>query len=331
MRPGIFPVPDGWRPSRLTPALAVGGRLLLFSDSPEDVPAPGILYQETVTGPFRVCLHHANATTAPAGLYICIKNQGQRPAAISARATGAAWGASPGAAGQAALLMYLQNSRADTVRLPPGSWTRWGVPALAPGQTLSGVYDFDPGGPLAVYTLLAPAGADPDPDSLPLLPPDADHGRGTFRHATRSAAVAYRCSQGHVAAQLGNNPEWGRDASPWRRPLPGEFEQGWSVSDARTAVLLGNYGVNYMLEFRLHNDLAGSSAVRFVLEPRGGEYQGPLEFDGRPLAAPGPVAPGMAWLCHGVGLAAGERRRVRLRWLPANGSFLPVRLHLLPG
>lgn len=329
--PGIYPVPASWRPLRYTPSLAMSGRLLLFSDTPEIVHEYGVLYQETPIRPFRVFLHHVNSTAGPAGIYICIKNQRHAPAAITARATGAAWGASPMAAGQDALFMYLHNTRSETVTVPPGAWARWGVPDLLPGYTFSGMYDFDPAAPLAVYTALAPPGADPDPDTLPLLPRDADHERGTFNNATRSGQVAYQSSQGHMAFQLGNNPGRAGDPDHWQRPLPGEFELGWSTPDARTVQLLGNYGVNYMLEFNLINDRPDPWALSFVLEPRGGAFLGPLEFDGRPVVPPGVIrAPGWAWWCHGVTLAPAAQRTVRLRWVPPGGSFLPVRLHLLP-
>lgn len=331
MFPGIDRVPPGWQPLRLTPVLALSGRLLLFSDTPEYVNEYGVMYQETVTRPFRVFLHHVNNTGSPAAIYICSKNQRYARSAITSRATGAAWGADPMQMGLGAQVMYLQNTRSDTVVLTPGAWARWGIPDLAPGHTFSGIYDFDPATPLAIYTVLAPPGADPDPDTLPLLARARSHERGTFNHATRSATIPYRCGQGHAALRLGNNPAHARDPDLWARPLPGEFEPGWSTPDARPVELLGNYGVNYMLEFRLENDLTRSCPVNFVLEPLGGEFLGPAEFDGRTAVPPGVVAPGWAWWCHEVTLDAGEQRTVRLRWIPPGGSFLPVRLHLLPG
>lgn len=317
-------------PALLQPPLTYGGRLLLCSGAPEFVPTYGVLYQDHVLRPFRVYWHHANGTGSPLALYACLKNPGRAPVAVTARAWGAAQGGDPAEVGAQAVYAHLQSPPGRRVVVPPGAWCRWGVARLAPGFACTGVYDFDPEGPLDVAVVAASPGADPDPDALPVL--DAGGGeRGTFNHGDRHGAVAYATSQGPAAVPLGNHPGGQRASDPWRRPLAGELELGFSNVDGRVVELAGNRGVTYILDLQVHHPGPGPARVALGLQPGSGPFRGAVEVAGRALLCPGTVpGPGWAWWAWQVALQPGETRTVRVRWMAAGGCHLPVRLVLAP-
>lgn len=311
----------------LRPGLRAGGRLLVFSDSPEEVRAHGAVYRETAARPFRIFLHHVNRTGATAGMYICVENLAPGPRAVTARATGAAWGTGYAMVGARAVRDYLKNPNSYRAPLPAGGWARWGVDRLTPGALFSGAYNFDPEGPVRITVALVASGHNPNPAGLPLLPADGVHARGTFSHSTRQALVEFRTSMGAAGLQLGNNPRWERPA-PWNQVLAGEFEPGLSP-DGQVAELLGNYGVIYRVAFRVVNDAAAPRTVEWAMRPMGGEFCGAADFSGNVVIMPRPLpGPEYEWVAWQAALAPGEERLVPLRWMPAGGSNLPVRIIL---
>lgn len=320
---------DLGEPLLLRPALASGGRLLMVSDSPEDVPRHGVMYRDTASRPFRVFLHHLNATGRTAGIYIYLRNPAGQPVTVTARATGAGWGRSPAMVGCAAAGAYLANRAAAPVRLPPGSYTRWGLDRLAAGEVFSGTYDFDPEGPVQVHVALIPPGSQPNPQELPILPRDGVHVRGTWSHGGRRGGLAFRASLGFAGLQLGNAPAM-TGGTPWGTPLPGEYETGHSAPDYRAEELDGNYGVVYQLDLRLLNDTPAARTVDLVMQPRGGTFCSALELDHQVTRMDEMITtPQRSWWPGQFGLAAGAQRMVTMRWIPPGGSALPVRLHLL--
>lgn len=330
--PPNSPPPSGLdEPLLIRPRLAARGRLLLFSDSPESVTEPGVLYRDQqVARPARVFLHHYNQGKTPVAIYLCVKNQSREATAVIARSSGAAAGLYPAVAGQQAFAQYLRNPSSLRVDLPPGRWGRWGIQSLPPGQTFSGIYDLDPLGPVAVAVLAARPGTDPDPQTTPALPRDGRHQRGTWLFGDRAGQIHYRASQGVAATPLANDPGGGRADSPWQWPLPGEFQLGLDRLSWRVEYLMGNYGVLYRLQVLLENDRAQPATFRLGIQPRGGDWLGMVAVGNKALGPEGPIPARETWWFWQARLQPGAQQRLTMRWLPTGGSFLPVRLLCAP-
>lgn len=59
-----------------------GGNLVL-SDSPETVPADGIMYQDVVNGDTRLFFHHVNGTNEPKKIVVLLENATENWAAVN--------------------------------------------------------------------------------------------------------------------------------------------------------------------------------------------------------------------------------------------------------
>ncbi|MDR6218726.1 hypothetical protein [Deinococcus soli (ex Cha et al. 2016)] len=290
---------------------------LLFSDSPEAPTRPGVLYRDTLdSGPARLMAYHLNKTARPARLFILARPAaGQTSAAQVIRSGAAAPTRLEGTLGQVSVLDFLSS--------PPGAaYTLTGSapvalyasPVLQPGQGAKVLMDVQTTGATEYSVVLLEDGAPLTADTLsalPVLPPDAQHVRGTFPGAVRRVNVQLSALPARVT--LGDGQ---RDPAL----------TGVDATTGREQRLGGNYGVQY--DLRVEN--AAGTVAAFV--PRGGPYRGAAALmDGTVtqfLKLPGngtltdPDAPLL--------LRRVNSGTLNLSFIPAGGSNLPVALIFYP-
>lgn len=303
--PGVLGLPE------VRPDLLADEVPLLLSDSPERPRQGGLLYRDTVRGEARVLAYHANGLGRPARLVVLARDVGGAGGVLVTTRRGAATTPGPDpAAGQQTLLRYLASRPLAPRALPPGgAAVLYRSEPLAPDAVTSVMLDLRANAPTRLSVLmladgerLTPAGL----EALPVLARDDRHQRGTFRGANRTLRLTL-------------------PAGTARLTLGGREDPALRGTDALTGegqVLLGNYGVVYTLE------VTGARGRRLLLAPRGGVYRGVIGVEeggrtlpvliGRGRALRDPGAPAALW--------AARRDPLTLRFVPGNGSNLPVAL-----
>ncbi len=299
-----------------------GDAPLLFSDSPETVDGPGVLYRDVLSGPGRLYLYHTSGAEA---LRYAILARGQGAASVEITEAGVAGPSTDYVyTGRMAARRWLDAAilpTPRTVAVPDGQWVALD-PALdvrvAPDRLLHGLWDVEVAGTVELaFVAVRDDGTDPVAaiDTLAALPRDS-HDRGTFVPSDR--AVDLPCLDprlGSVRVRLADGTEdpavLGVDA----------------LGGGTPETLDGNYGVRYTLTSRVQSTDGRSIAV--LLAPRGGPLAGAAQvgdglFRGSVFDFPtdaDDVRPGDA-----VFLGAWDPLHpdVSVTWTPAGGSTLPV-------
>ena len=260
-----------------------GGGTLLFSDSPEYVDRPGILYTDEVEGAARVLFYHLNRTRRPAKVLLIVENTSARPAKIEITRRGLS---KPGedylAVGKATQAAYFANEqKREQITLKQGErqflMAELDKIVLAPEALIYGVADFSASAPVRLWVLFSPAELDPFAylKIAPLLPKDEHRLRGTFHGMNRTmrAKEAYDPDKdGTVYIPIGDDSA-------------DRFLTGLDATDGSLVTNYGNYGVLY----RLDVPIEGRRPLRAMLNPIGGVYAGVM----RVQAAGGGGAPGV--------------------------------------
>ncbi|MDO4262881.1 MAG: copper amine oxidase N-terminal domain-containing protein [Deinococcus sp.] len=285
---------------------------LLFSDSPEKPRQSGVLYQDQVSGEARLLGYHVNDLGRPARMYIVARNLESRPVSVQVSRQGeTAPSRVEGILGQVTLMDYFASPARSAVNLPPGGLSALYVsPTLSQGHGVSILQDIVSSGRVAVSFVMLEDGltlSDPVLRSLPYLPLDGRHQRGTFAGADRPMSTALTQLPARVVIGDGQHDPviTGRD----------------SVTGS-TQRLAGNYGVLYDMEF------TGAANTAIALSPRGGLYRGAMRITDGDLTqviklpregnALTPNEPQLLWRA--------KSDRVRIEFMPSNGSALPVNL-----
>jgi hypothetical protein len=330
---------------------------LLFSDSPENVPTQGLLYQDTVypgvntvtpgTGRVRIVAHHVNGTSSNARVFVVARNPDTQPLSIrSSRLGETAPARFAGTLGQATLLDYFADTDQPTLQVAGGQTvTLYSTPILAPGAGMNLMMDLEIAAPapsagrveLSVLLLSDPLLPIPATiQQLPTLPPDGRHVRGTFMGAVRRLNVDL---SGPLPAKVVLG-----DASD--SPL-----QGMDALSRTPVVLRGNFGMLYEL------NLQNAGGVVGALAARGGLYKGAIAVtdpqlsrtDVLPLPLSGVIAdsnaPVLFLRANGIPNSSSSAHHTpksglqkvlstqnargmnfQLQFVPASGSNLPVHL-----
>ncbi|MCY1702923.1 stalk domain-containing protein [Deinococcus sp. SL84] len=285
---------------------------LLFSDSPEKPQQSGVLYGDQVSGEARLLGYHVNDLGRPARLYIVARNLESRPVSVQvARQGETAPSRVEGILGQVTLMDYFASSARGAVNVPAGGLSALYVsPSLSQGHGVSILQDIVSSGRVAVSFVMLEDGltlSDAVLRSLPYLPLDGRHQRGTFAGADRPMSTALTQLPARVVIGDGQHDPvlTGRDS------VTGSSQR-----------LAGNYGVLYDMEF------TGAANTAVALSPRGGLYRGAMRIiDGdltqviklpREGNALTPNEPQLLWRA--------KSDRVRIQFMPSNGSALPVNL-----
>jgi hypothetical protein len=346
------------------PALNVSrtwsGGTLVFSDSPEYVPGPGILYADTLApGPVRMMLYHVNATSEPGNTKQTLKlsvvvepADPANPPTLTMRRK-IIYGASGDYLSVGLHAAYDQVSLPDTPssrvisapQLLDTQLETHTIPGSSYEPLLEAVYDFDvadSGLKFTAVALKSTTNTLANYAGLAALPREASspgvyvHDRGTYTNATeKTIAIAngasYATSLGmtHIRAGGGNRDAMGKD------PDAGE---GTSVGvDAMLGVastLRGNYAVQY--HFQLKALAPDGRRLAILLNPRGGAIGAAVSVTDALTSAGAFYAPtsGLLTLTTQAALL-GRWDPVRtptidFTWTPPGATSLPVEFILIP-
>ena len=336
------------RPMKAWPTdVTDSGGTLIFSDSPEYVDRPGILYTDELDGPARVLFYHLNRTKHPAKVLLITENTSDRPATVEITRRGLSQPSEDYlAVGKATQAAYFSDKQArEQFTLKRGErrllMAELNQIVLAPEALIYGVADFSANAPVRLWLLLVPAELDPFAylKTAPLLPKDEHRLRGTFQGMNRTirAREGYDPDKdGTVYFPIGDNK---RD----------RFLTGIDATDGSLVTNVGNYGVLYRLEVPIE----GRKPLRAMLNPIGGVYAGvmrvqtaeratprvvptPLRgiFFGHDVKNPVPMQGDTPLLAPGAAVAdLGFYRRtagLSFEFSPPGASNLPARLILTP-
>ncbi|WP_312420838.1 copper amine oxidase [Anaerospora hongkongensis] len=245
-----------------------GGKLLL-SDSPEMVPADGIMYQDTVSGDARLFFHHVNATTEAKKIVVLLENSGSEPAQVTVLQHGLG---GPSLdylqVGKAVQTQYFAMHEPYLVEVPAKGATQLiyqlNDAVVEPNMLVNGMYDFYAEQPVTVKVMMMPVkeNARKFAATAKVLPADQWRLRGTFDGKDRMlipAAIYNPKEHGAVAITLADNK---KDV----------YVKGIDATDGSEVLNYGNYGIVY----RMFMPSESNGKVSYYLNPRGGEYAGAL-------------------------------------------------------
>lgn len=296
-----------------------GGPILLLSNSPETVPAPGILYRDKLSGSIRVMFHHINNSPAVHRLVVIAENQGNEAITLTQTKT-VTQGPTTDVMhlGQLSALEYLQAPQQEkNIVLEPGEkhllyqspTTGWKL-----NHAITGVFDLTSSGPVSITVAATGLNDRWNGDTLshlPLLPRDI-HPRGTFPNADRWVEVFLNSGKPRKI-EVGKHQQG--------------FETWLSGYDALTGAPVsnvGNYGSIYYLTF-VAEDRTG-----ILLNPRGLNFKGAFTgLDGKSYRVPASDSFYGSRRAAVIGvLEPGEAKTVI--YIPPNGSDAPVIFGLIP-
>jgi hypothetical protein len=310
----------------LATTLADSGAALLFSDSPETVTAPGVLYADTVQGDARLYLYHSTGRADPLRYDVLVSGTGvDTDVTVTAAALSGPWDD------------YLYVGRMGALRYesaraaPPTPWTvavpAGGTVALdaaldalttRDGWLMHGIWDLTAPDPVTVSFVAVDPADDPVAalSSLPVAARDG-HDRGTFAPTERSRGACADTAGGTLRIRLAD----GSSDDPWAA--------GVDAVDGTPEDLAGNYGVHYTIALDLRS--TDGRRVSAVLAPRGGPITGAAWVDDAVFDFPSDAD--LVDVGDAVVLGTwdpAEVAHVDLRWTPAGASSLPVDLLLVP-
>ncbi|MGI6552285.1 MAG: PKD domain-containing protein [Bacillota bacterium] len=305
-----YPLNQSFQMTRLGPTL-------LFSNSPETVPGPGILYRDEVSGPIRVVYHHRNGSHTPLRLAVLVENAGQE--AVKLTRTKSAFGGPAEDVmhlGQLVAFNYYRSAEKIEIMLPPGEkYVLYQSPGSgwSHNQSLTGMFDLQTDRPVRI-SILALSLEDTSfaQEELPIWPRDGRHARGTFSLADREVQILIKGDRKEKLV-LGKDGEG--------------FESWLTGRDALTGDLIinkGNYGAVYYLHF------SSEEKIGILFNPRGLTFKGALQaFDGNPYRIP------TLGSFYGLREAAvvgvlDPGQKASLVYTPPNGSDAPVVLAIIP-
>lgn len=237
---------------------------MLFSDDPETPGSDGVLYADTVgPGHVRVYVYHVNSGAAARKFPIVVLDQGSGDAHVTITREGLAGPSTDYVdVGKAAAAAWMAPQLGTAVTVPAG--TRVVLDAALDGkhaqtnELVNAIVDLDVDAPvkISVVSVLATEDAAAITATLPLLPNDGKHDRGTF--AQPEVWLAGRAGGEGPSARhlrLGGNVT---DADL----------TGTDATTGAPAKLTGNYGVAYRVL------LTTPDALRLAASARGGAWEG---------------------------------------------------------
>jgi hypothetical protein len=299
---------------------------LLFSDSPETPSSDGVLYADTVgPGTYRLYVYQANGGSSARKFPLVVLAQGSDVhVSIVRRGLGGTPSTDYVGVGKAAVLDWLASTGAGTVTVPAGTRVLLdpALDALHAGsqQLVNAIYDvtLDAAAKISFVSVGATEDAATLTASLPLLPKDPNHDRGTFPGAERwFVAKAPLDASSLRTLRIGDVP-----LDP---PLTGTDR-----TTGASASLGGNYGVLY----RVQVQLAATAGV--TLFARGGDWGGggdvPPGTDGAttPVALPSATSALSAGSQAAVVGLFATGTALSFSLMSAGGSSLPVDVALAP-
>ena len=221
------------------------GGTLLFSDSPEYVDRPGILYQDTVNGEVRVLYYHLNNTKVPQKVAVVLENANSEEKYNIVQVTRGGT-AKPSEyylwVGKNTQRQYFGEKELDLVLLLKNRkrLLQSGMDeiVLQPGELVYGVYDFKVDHPVKTSVIMYPAKADPVEfiEKAKVLPRDSVALRGTYKGMDRV-----------ITSEREYDPE--RDGIVYIMLADNKLDKykaGVDATDGSQTMNCGNYGVLYI-------------------------------------------------------------------------------------
>jgi hypothetical protein len=290
---------------------------MMFSDDPESPSTDGVLYADTLgPGHVRLYVYHVNAGASPRKFPVVVLNQGGSDAHLTITQEGLGGPSTDYVdVGKSVAAAWMSSSLATAVTVPAS--TRVLLDATLDGEhaatneLVHAIIDVDADAPvkISIVSVLATEDAAAVTASLPLLPNDGLHDRGTFA----GADVWITGSAGGEGSSA-RNVRLGGDVT----------EADLTGTDATTgsaATLLGNYGVAYRFA------ITSPSAIRFAASARGGAWAGAL---GGSAVVPLPTATGaLSTTTDAVWLATLGAGSASFALMSGGGSSLPVDIVVL--
>lgn len=294
----------------IRPVKQDSGPLLLFSDNPEYIEKPGVLYQDKLKGEGRLYFWHDIMSAGSLKVYALAINNGPKEARVTILKEG--YGGPSNNVYQvarAALSAYYHSQASRSYTLKPGQILV--LNPAAPGavryQVVHGIVDLKTSDEVSLAVVAVPATADVVEayDRLARLPADDVHSRGTFAEADRVITLDLQDKgTGELLLADGHDDGYmiGRD--------------GVSGSPAQNA---GNYGMLYRLRIQ------SNRKAEVYLIPAGGSFGGTLMLNGQEVLAP--LDGFVSSPTSGIYLGSLLPGRVNeLLFMPPGGSCLPVKL-----
>ena len=246
------------------------GGTLLFSDSPEYVKAPGILYTDVVKGDARVFYYHLNDTKKPYKVAVVLESvDGQYAVVRVTRRAVAAPNENYFEVGKGLQEAYFaDNQSTEKMYIGPDDrrllLDEMDKTIVKPGELISGMVDFSASAPVRASVLFYPPGKDPLKyvAEADVLPADEHRLRGTFVGMDRIIRLkhSYRPDDELACIVLADG-----EHDPYR--------EGVDATDGSLATNYGNYGVLYRLELPVRGK------TRFLMSPMGGVYAGAVRVE----------------------------------------------------
>ena len=295
------------------PVPAIKTLLLAFSNHPEKLKKPGLLFEAGLIKfkPVRLrYYHHVEKDGKPHHVGIYLYNPTRRPARV--HLLGAAGGPSANflMAGHMANVKFfhrLSTGQGWVEEVPSGGAHRVMSFPVGKGEVISGTLDlllFE-GGPLQV---LVNSSENPGDSITYPLQTDKDdrHARGAYPLTSIVTRASFFMEQGERFFTIGDTPLT-------------------DIFGGRN--IRGNYGVSYEYDFTLVNDTGRAGAVNFAFQPRGGVATATFLVDGRMVSIGATRAYQVVPIAR-VPLSAGSRKTVRVVTMPEDASNYPVRIIL---
>lgn len=336
------------------------GGTLVFSDSPEYVRGPGILYADTLPpGPARFFVYHvndsANSSTSKQDLKVCVivepANAGESPSITIKRTIVYGPGTNYGSVGVKSAFDLVGIPQSPTTRTITGPTVLDAAleSKVVPGQStpslIEAQYNVEVGGASLKFTIAAFGRYDDSLtvyETLQSLPREEKspgvyaHDRGTFPgNSDKSIVVAsgpYSTSSGmaHIRVGGGAADTYGADAWAGQSTPPGLDAMLGITSSVR-----GNYGVLY--RFSLAATSPDARRVAILMNPRGGASGGGINL-GPSLTGQGAFYAPAGGSLVSVSTQATLVGRwnpaltptMNFTWTPPGATSLPVEFILVP-
>jgi len=168
------------------------GPVLHLSNSPEVVTGPGILYQNDVSGNFRLMYHHQNGSSEKQCLYVIAENNGQTPVTLKTLKSGVGGPSTDYMnLGQTATIRYLSSQPAGSVIISPGEKIilNPGLRPLNYQEAVTGMQDYQADGTLTISIVMGPVQA-PEPEPVQEPVPAGASGQGVVPEQAPDKAQA---------------------------------------------------------------------------------------------------------------------------------------------
>lgn len=243
-----------------------GDGTLLFSDSPEYVKEPGILYSDIIKDDARIFYYHLNDTKKPYKVAVVLEGETERSAIVRVLHQAIAAPSQDYCEVGKSLQQACFSDSGGTEEIVVAPHERRLLLAAAdrttlrPGELVSGMADFSASAPVRVSVLFYP------PDRNPLqyiseaeiLPADEHHLRGTFIGMNRTLRLKtpYHPKKDGIGCVVLADGEID------------SYREGIDATDGSIVTNCGNYGVVYRLEVPMR------ATTHFFMSPMGGGYAG---------------------------------------------------------